>query len=98
MKRSHFIALVAGAAVMFLGPAAGMFASVVRMRRALALAQTLESERAAQLLARAAHASFVATTVGICVGALGLMVVIVSVLLAITTRSRAEAPGSRTGL
>jgi len=94
MKRSHFIALVAGAAVMFLGPAAGMFASVLRMRRALALAQTLESDRAAQILARAAHACFVATTVGICVGALGLAIVVASVVLAVSTRRRAERPDS----
>ena len=94
MKRSHFIALVAGAAVMFLGPAAGMFASVVRMRRALALAQTLESDRAAQILARAAHASFAATTIGICVGALGLAIVVASVVLAVSTRRRGERPDS----
>jgi len=94
MKRSHFIALVAGAAVMFLGPAAGMFASVVRMRRALALVETLGEAEAGRLLAEAAHASFVATTVGICVGALGLAIVVASVVLAVSTRRRAERPDS----
>ena len=94
MKRSHFITLVVGVVVMFLGPAAGMFASVLRMRRALALAETLAEPQAGQLLASAAHGTFVATTVGICVGALGLLVVIVCLVVQVSTRGRAQPPGS----
>jgi len=93
MKRSHFICLIASVAVMFLGPAIGLMATTLRMRRVI---ERLPPERVVEIdaeLARELKATVPPTTAGVAVGVFGLVVALVVVGLHVVERRKLRRRG-----
>ncbi len=100
MKRTHFICLIVGMTLMFAGPAGGMLASVVRMRRALAKAAPMDTAAASKTLAEAIRGTFSLTAVGLCVGAFGLATMLLAAAASLrhlrhTTKGTTTLSGER---
>lgn len=94
MKKSHFFALIGGLVLMFGGPAVGMFLAVLRMSRAVRLAQADPGAAPHELAAELAGA-LAATQVGLALGTLGLVVLLAAIalhFLARRARLRSASP------
>ena len=95
MKKSHFFALIAGLAVMFGGPALGLFLTVRRMTALLAAVQASADGPAPDLAAAGARALAPAQA-GLLVGTLGLALALGAIALHFASRRRRRQ--SPTGL
>jgi biopolymer transport protein ExbB/TolQ len=93
MKRSHFICLILGLALLFGGPAVGLLATVLGMQRAVAAASANQNAGTAKL-AHDVEQALTGTWWGLAVGAAGLVVAIVAIVVHFTSRSvRRAEPG-----
>ena len=96
MKKTHFFALIAGLAVMFGGPAVGLFVTVRRMTAVVAVAQAHTDGPAPDLAAAVARA-LEPTQIGLLVGTLGLAVALGAIALYFASRRRGPKPPSQPG-
>ena len=95
MRKSHFFAMIAGLVLMFGGPAAGLFFTAQRMRRAIEVAQGGQADGAARLAAELSRA-LAAIHLGLTIGVAGLLILLSAIALHFATRrARATPPAPR---
>jgi len=95
MRKSHFICLILGLALMFVGPAVGLLTTVVGMTRAFKAIQA-DKSGATEALSQSVSRALGGTVVGLCAGAVGLAIAIVAILLHFAVReSRRRAAAQR---
>ena len=84
MRKSHFILLVVGVVLMAGGPAGGLLVTVQAMSRAVAASKAGTPAELADQVSEA----LTSTTVGLGVGALGLVLAVVALVAHFVARKR----------
>jgi hypothetical protein len=85
MKKSHFLCLILGLVLMFLGPTGGSFTAMLRMRRAAEIAGDRDLGRA-DLVAHEIGEAVHRMTIGMAVGIIGLGVAVSAIVLYFVAR------------
>jgi hypothetical protein len=85
MKKSHFLCLILGLVLMFLGPTGGSFAAMLRMRRAVEIAGAPGPARP-ELVAHEIGQAAQRMAIGVAVGIVGLGVAVSAIVVHFVAR------------